>query len=49
MMNNQMKQIGYNVKKMPLGNLKREHIMKGYNVLKELMDELRGKNDKQTI
>jgi poly [ADP-ribose] polymerase len=33
-----MTQIGYNVKKMPLGNLTKAHIQRGYNVLKKLMD-----------
>jgi poly [ADP-ribose] polymerase len=38
MMNNQMKEIGYDAKKMPLGKLAKSSIMKGYNALKGLMD-----------
>ena len=40
MMNNQMKQIGYNVNKMPLGKLSKENIKKGYHILKKLHEEL---------
>jgi poly [ADP-ribose] polymerase len=36
-MNKQMIEIGYNVKKMPLGKLSKENIMKGYKVLKDLL------------
>lgn len=45
-MNNQMKKIGYNVKKMPLGKLSKENIKKGYDLLKQLYAELEkgGKN-----
>ena len=39
MMNNQMKEIGYDAKKMPLGKLAKSSIMKGYEALKGLMDE----------
>ena len=38
MMNDQMKKIGYNVNKMPLGKLSKDNIKKGYNILKELHD-----------
>lgn len=38
MMNRQMKQIGYNVNKMPLGKLSKDNIKKGYNILKKLYD-----------
>jgi poly [ADP-ribose] polymerase len=34
MMNKQMTQIGYNVKKMPLGKLSKDNIKRGYNILK---------------
>ena len=37
MMNNQMKEIGYDAKKMPLGKLAKASIMKGYEALKGLM------------
>ncbi len=40
MMNLQMAEIGYDVKKMPLGKLTKEHIRKGYNVLTQISDEL---------
>ena len=36
MMNNHMKEIGYNVNKMPLGKLSKNNIKKGYKVLQEL-------------
>ena len=45
MMNNQMRKIGYNVNKMPLGKLSKDSIMKGYKVLKEIEQEL----DKSTV
>ena len=48
MMNNQMKQIGYNVNKMPLGKLSKENIKKGYNILKKLHEELEG-NKKSAV
>jgi poly [ADP-ribose] polymerase 2/3/4 len=38
MMNNQMKEIGYDAKKMPLGKLAKASIMKGYEALKKLME-----------
>jgi poly [ADP-ribose] polymerase len=37
MMNNQMKEIGYDAKKMPLGKLAKASILKGYESLKGLM------------
>lgn len=43
MMNRQMKQIGYNVNKMPLGKLSTDNIKKGYNILKQLEDEIEHK------
>jgi poly [ADP-ribose] polymerase 2/3/4 len=48
-MNKQMIQIGYNVKKMPLGRLHNDTIKKGYNILQKLMDELKGKNKIENI
>lgn len=38
MMNNQMKEIGYDAKKMPLGKLSKTSIEKGYEALKNLME-----------
>jgi poly [ADP-ribose] polymerase len=49
MMNNQMIQIGYDIKKMPLGRLSKEHIMKGYNILEAIMLEIKGKNEKKKL
>lgn len=49
MMNKQMIQIGYNTKKMPLGKLAKKSIEKGYEILKKLMDEIKGKGNKSVI
>ena len=49
MMNNQMKQIGYNVNKMPLGKLSKDNIKRGYNILKKLYEELEGKKISKNI
>jgi poly [ADP-ribose] polymerase 2/3/4 len=38
MMANQMKEIGYDAKKMPLGKLAKSSISKGYEILKSLME-----------
>lgn len=43
MMNNAMKEIGYDAKKMPLGKLAKSSIMKGYEALKGLMEEIKNK------
>lgn len=42
MMNTQMKEIGYDAKKMPLGKLAKSSILKGYEALNKLMDEIKG-------
>ena len=42
MMNKAMVEIGYNVKKMPLGKLSKENILKGYKILEELLKEVQG-------
>ena len=42
-MNKQMVEIGYNVSKMPLGKLSKDNIMRGYKILQQLMDEIKGK------
>jgi poly [ADP-ribose] polymerase 2/3/4 len=49
MMASQMKEIGYDAKKMPLGKLAKASIMKGYEILKDLMAEIKGKHQKETI
>lgn len=38
MMNRQMKEIGYNVDKMPLGKLSKDNIKKGFGILNDLLD-----------
>ena len=35
-----MKEIGYDAKKMPLGKLSKNNILKGYDILKNILDEL---------
>lgn len=49
MMNNQMKEIGYDAKKMPLGKLAKSSILKGYEALKNLMDEVKGAKRKPLL
>jgi poly [ADP-ribose] polymerase len=44
MMAKQMKEIGYDANKMPLGKLAKSSILKGYTILQEIMNELKGKN-----
>ena len=39
-----MKEIGYDAKKMPLGKLAKSSILKGYEALKGLMEEVKGKH-----
>ena len=41
MMASQMKEIGYDAKKMPLGKLAKASILKGYEILKSLMEQIR--------
>lgn len=41
MMNNQMKEIGYDANKMPLGKLSKQAIQKGYKILKEISETLK--------
>jgi poly [ADP-ribose] polymerase 2/3/4 len=38
MMNSQLKEIGYDSKKMPLGKIARSSIVKGYEALKEVLE-----------
>lgn len=49
MMASQMKEIGYDAKKMPLGKLAKGSIMRGYEALKSLMEEIKGQNRKVVI
>ncbi|KAJ3107588.1 Poly [ADP-ribose] polymerase 2, partial [Phlyctochytrium bullatum] len=50
MMEKEMKEIGYDAKKLPLGKLTKTHIQKGYNELKALADELSKPNpDKEQL
>lgn len=49
MMNNQLKEQGYDAKRMPLGKLAKSSIVKGYEALKELMEEIKGKKRKESI
>ena len=49
MMNNHLKEIGYDAKKMPLGKLAKASILKGYEALKGLMEEVKGQKKKTMI
>jgi len=49
MIDNQMKEIGYDSSKMPLGKLAKSSIMKGYEALKKLMEEVKGKKRREMI
>ena len=49
MMNNQMKEIGYDAKKMPLGKLSKSSIEKGYVALNSLLDEVKTKHRKEKL
>ena len=40
MMQQQMMEIGYDAKKLPLGKLSKETIKKGYEILKKIADQL---------
>lgn len=42
-----MKEIGYDANKMPLGKLAKSSIMKGYEALKILMEEAKGKKRRE--
>lgn len=44
MMNQQMKEIGYNISKMPLGKLSKDSIKLGFEILKKLSDEVKKKS-----
>lgn len=49
MMNQQMKEIGYDAKKMPLGKLSKSNIEKGYKILSEIAECLKNKKSKDQI
>jgi len=49
LMEQQMSEIGYNAKKMPLGKLTKDHIKKSFTVLKELDKELNKKVPKPSV
>lgn len=49
MMNSVMKEIGYDAQKMPLGKLAKNSILRGYEALKGLMDEVKGKKRHEVI
>jgi poly [ADP-ribose] polymerase len=49
MMNNQMKEIGYDPSRMPLGKLSKNAIQKGYEVLKQLADAIEKKRSKDVL
>jgi poly [ADP-ribose] polymerase len=49
MMKDQMTEVGYDIKKMPLGSLSKEQIKKGYSVLKQISEILdSGKSNHHT-
>ncbi|CAD8124386.1 unnamed protein product [Paramecium sonneborni] len=49
MINNQMKEIGYDAKKTPLGKLAASTIKKGFDVLKEISEELQNNIPDKTV
>lgn len=49
MMNEQMKEIGYDAKKMPLGKLAKSSIQKGYQILKDLADAIKNKRPSSVL
>jgi len=48
-MEQEMAEIGYNAKKMPLGKLTKDHIKKSFDVLKKLDDELNKETPKPSV
>ena len=46
MMKQAMIQIGYNAKKLPLGKLSKDNILKGYKILQQLLEVITGKINK---
>jgi poly [ADP-ribose] polymerase len=49
MMAKQMKEIGYDANKMPLGKLAKSSILKGYTILQEIMTEIKGRNRTELV
>jgi poly [ADP-ribose] polymerase 2/3/4 len=49
MMNDQMKEIGYDAKKMPLGKLAKTSIQKGYQILKEISEAIKAKKGSSVL
>lgn len=49
MIDTQMREIGYDSKKMPLGKLAKSSITKGYEALKALMEEVKGNKRKPIL
>jgi len=49
LMEQEMTEIGYNAKKMPLGKLTKDHIKKSFTVLKKLDEELNKKTPKPSV
>jgi len=49
MMNNQLRSIGIDANKMPLGKIAKSCIIKGYEALKELIEEVKSKRRKENI
>jgi len=48
-MNNQMKEIGYDPSRMPLGKLSKNAIHKGYEILKQLAEAIEKKRSKDVL
>lgn len=48
-MNQQMKEIGYDAKKMPLGKLSKTNIEKGYKILTEISENLKKKGPRKEL
>jgi len=48
-MNDQMKEIGYDAKKMPLGKLAKSSIQKGYEILKDISNAIENKKSRDTL
>jgi poly [ADP-ribose] polymerase len=49
MINNQLRSIGIDANKMPLGKIAKSCIIKGYEALKELIEEIKSKRRKESI
>jgi poly [ADP-ribose] polymerase 2/3/4 len=49
MMNNQLREAGYDSKKMPLGRIAKSNIVKGYTTLRDLLEEIRGQKRQENI